>query len=401
MTSPLFGAENGGPSATTVEYIRINSTYLSSWTGTENFRSTVVGSAFTLSTFYIQVDVAPGAGKSYTFTVLKNGAATSLEAIISDSATSATDNVNSVVFAAGDTLSLRSTPSGTPTVPSQVAWNYLVTAPNLTAPLLTSSGSPSSSATSYSAITGGHAQTAGWNTTESSVQIIAPTSGTISNFYARVSTAPSNTRSWQFTIMKNGVASALDLTIANTNTTNSNTSGSVSVAAGDMLSIRAIPTGTPTSPIGTSFGLMFTPTTPGESFFGYGSATAPAATTYENVLGAGNNAWVANEANRLMVLGPYTLKKIIVGLVTAPGAGTSRTIAIRKAGVTTALAVTIADANTTGTTTADVTYTQGETITLASTVSGSPAAATGGIHMGALLYATPTLSSFVPIVMVY
>lgn len=403
MTSPIFGAENSGPNTVTPEFMRINATYFSSWTGTENFRSTVVGSAFTLSAFYIQVDVAPGVGNSYTFTVMKNGAATALEVVVSGASISGADNTNTVSFAVGDTVSLRSTPGGTPTSLSLVSWNLMATSTDLTMPLLTSSGSPSASVTSYSTVTGGHASATGWNTTESSVQMIVPTSGTINNFYARLSTAPSSGRSWQFTIMHNGSASSLDLTIANTNTAGNDITNSIAVSAGDTLTIRAIPTGTPATSTSTSFGLKFTPTTPGESFFGYGTATPPSATltNYDNVLGAGNNAWVPNENNRTMILGPYTLKKVYVKLVTAPGGAASRTFTIRKAGADTALAVTLTGAAVSGNTASDVAYAQGETITLQSAIASGPAAATGGVHTGVLLYATPTISSFAPIVMVY
>src|SRR5689334_12075093 len=138
MTSPLFGSDNSAPSTSVANYNRINATYPASWTGTEGFRATPIGGALTLSNFYMLLDVAPGAGTSYTFTVMKNGSATALTVTISDAATTATDSTHSVSFAAGDTVSIQSQPTGAVATTNLQSWNFLVTTTTLTAPILSS-----------------------------------------------------------------------------------------------------------------------------------------------------------------------------------------------------------------------------------------------------------------------
>jgi hypothetical protein len=397
MTSVLFGGDNSSPSTSATSWNRINATYPSSWsTSSDTVRATPVGGAFTLTNFYIQIDVAPTTGNSFTFTVVKNGTATAMQVVISDLATSGTDTTNSVSVVAGDTLSLQCTPSGAAPVTSTAqSWNFVVTAPSLTAPLLSSLASASTTVTNYASLTAGHVSSSGWSATETDSQIIVPTAGTINNLYVKLSNTPGSTKSFQFTLVQNGSTTTLDATVSGTGTTASDTTHSVSVAAGDTLTMRSVPTNTPNTPTSIAFGMVFTPTNPGESFFGFGSSVAPSAlaTAYEQVLGLGNIAWTAAESGRILVPGPCTLKKVYVKLGTAPGGIATRTFALRKAGATSGLTVTISGASTTGNTAADVTYAQGDTIAYISTVSGSPAADTGGVHIGVLLYATPTITT--------
>ena len=68
---------------------------------------------------------AGAAGSSYTFTVRKNGTDTELTCTASATATSCSDILNSVSFAAGDTISISAVPSS-PTQPTDnldVRWS--------------------------------------------------------------------------------------------------------------------------------------------------------------------------------------------------------------------------------------------------------------------------------------
>lgn len=405
MISPLFGGDNSSPNAAAVSWNRINASYPSSWSSSsEAIRATPVGGAMTLSNFYMATDVAPGSGFSYTFTIMKNGVATALQVLISDLATSATDSTNSVSYAAGDTISIQCTPSGTPATLNVQSWNFRVTTSDLTAPILSSTIGASNSVTNYMGLTAGHISAAGWSATEADSQIIIPTSGTLSNMYAKINANPGASKSFQFTLMKNGAATSLDFTISGAASTSGNdTTHVVSVSAGDTLTIRSIPTGTPATQTNMSFGMVFTPTTPGETFVGFGSALLPSVsvTNYEQILGIGNASWSTTESARLLTPGPYTFTKLYVKLGTAPGTGNSRTFALRKAGSTTALAVTIADTNTSGNSSATINYSQGDTISYISSITATPAAATGGVHAGLLIYTAPTINAFTPIVMIY
>ncbi|MGH9364833.1 MAG: hypothetical protein ACRD1B_06155, partial [Thermoanaerobaculia bacterium] len=73
----------------------------------------------TLAALNVRLNGSPdnGAGtQSYAFTVRKNGADTSpaVTCTISETATSCSDNTNSASFSAGDLISIKSVPSGTP-----------------------------------------------------------------------------------------------------------------------------------------------------------------------------------------------------------------------------------------------------------------------------------------------
>lgn len=71
---------------------------------------------------------APGAGKSWTFTVMVNGAPSALTCTIADAETSGGDLVHEVVVADGDKVSLRSVPSGTP-VGTSARWALISVEP--------------------------------------------------------------------------------------------------------------------------------------------------------------------------------------------------------------------------------------------------------------------------------
>ncbi|HWO41311.1 MAG TPA: hypothetical protein VNO43_05865, partial [Candidatus Eisenbacteria bacterium] len=68
----------------------------------------------TLSDFYVRLSGSPGGATSYSFTVRINGADTTLACTVSGAATSCSDTANSVQFSAGDLVSVKSVPSGSP-----------------------------------------------------------------------------------------------------------------------------------------------------------------------------------------------------------------------------------------------------------------------------------------------
>ena len=82
---------------------------------TESFVNQILPVKGTLSKLNIGLSDAAGSGKTYTFTVMKNGLATSVSCSISETvAVSCGDSENSAIFSADDTISIRSVPSGTP-----------------------------------------------------------------------------------------------------------------------------------------------------------------------------------------------------------------------------------------------------------------------------------------------
>jgi hypothetical protein len=86
-----------------------------------------------LSGMYVEMSVAPGSGKSRTFTLRKNGAGTSITVTISDAALSGNITGQSVSLAAGDTWSFECQASGTPASASVKAAFIMIATPAVTA----------------------------------------------------------------------------------------------------------------------------------------------------------------------------------------------------------------------------------------------------------------------------
>lgn len=400
MKSVVFGVTNSQPSASAVNFLPAMSAYSSSPNSTESQRKQVVPAAFTMSTFFVNLDTAPGTAKSYTFTIRKNSVDTAVTIAISGSNTSGTDNTHSVSFAAGDVITIGVTPSGTPSAPSLIQWNFVADSGGTHfAPLLGGSHTTtnlSTASTVYSQLTGASNGSNTWNATELNQQIICPTGGTISNLYAVSDVAPGTAKSYAITLVQNGSPSALVATVSGSNTSANDTTHSITVAAGDTLSISATPSGTP-AVARYVWGLQFTPTNAGESFFGFGNSNAPSTTTtqYELPLGVGANGYSTTESTKFFCLGATEITALYAKLGTAPGGATSRTITIRQNASSSTAAVTISGSNTTGNITGQsISVAQSDTLDMMLTVGGTPAADTNGLHVGVLTFISAGGSNF-------
>lgn len=395
MISPIFGSVITGVTSTTVSNYWFISSSFSETTAstTESLREIPFPNTFTVSNLYVQVQTAPGAGNSFTFTVVKNGVATALAVTISGTNNSGTDATDSIIFNAGDTISLQSTPGGTPTAPGN--WYFNLTADsgsgNSYGCILGSNiNGPSNVATNYTQLFGGN--TATYDTTEANVECLIATAGTLSNMYVVLSASPGTSKSYAITVNQNGSGSALGPTISGANTTGSDTTDTISISAGDSVSIQTVPTGIPTSPrIG--WGIQWNPTNNGESVYGFGNPVAPSTSVsnYEQVLGPGRGSYNATESLRPNVPGPYTITNFYVKIGTAPGGAANYAYTLRKNSGATALSVTVSGANTTGNITGQsVSFNQGDTLDLQVTPSSTPASTTGGVHTGFVIYIAPT-----------
>jgi len=115
--------------------------------------------------------------------------------------------------------------------------------------------SQAASTTQFWAITGSIAG----NVTELNRVMIMPCDGTLKNLYLRFTTAQSATGSWVFTLRKNGVSTAMTVTITSAdgaNVTKSDTTNTVAVTAGDRICLQAVNNATVTSGIFASLSLI-------------------------------------------------------------------------------------------------------------------------------------------------
>jgi hypothetical protein len=386
MQSHIYGATTLNPSTSATNFNWIAATNLAAWNATEGNRDTVIPHALTLDQLRVVLTTAPGSGKSYAFTVMKNGAATALTCTVSGTATSAQDLANTVSFAAGDTISLRAVPSGTPTAPGGTSWSIRQDAADLFAVIGGASQNPSNTATQYN----GLMSTAGWNNTESNVSSVVPTGGTFKNLHILASAAPGAGTDRAFTLMVNGAASALTCALGASGTTASDTTNTVAVSAGDVVSLRSSVTGTPTA-ANVAWACSFDPTTDGESFLLYGDADTISSTSteYEQPLGRGNNAWGTTEANGNIILAATTIKALYALLSGSPGgSGKSYTFTLRKNAADTTATVAIANTSTANNTTGlSVAVADDDKVALKAEPGGIPTVRSA--RVGTLLYIAP------------
>ncbi len=208
---------------------------------TEGNSCVVVPHAFTLDYFYGALSGSPGVGKSYAFTVYKNGTSTGVTFTISDSAVDNSDTTHSASFVQGDTISVEVVSTGTPTtrIPG---WSFRCTP-------TTNGNSPQwASAASWSNATryqfGGGI--GGNRTVESDVNVYAPVAFSVTDLGVNSDTQPGGAASRIVTFRKNGADQTNIATITGTDFQNFDTTPHTdSVSQGDYFDIKTSVSGSP------------------------------------------------------------------------------------------------------------------------------------------------------------
>ena len=112
--SIILGGTSDGLSASATEYVSPQSSGLNEvWFATEAQRQQLISAASELKKLYVLLSGAPGAGKSFTFT-LRDAGDTSLAVTISDTNTTGNNTSVSVIALAADSVSLQVVPTSTP-----------------------------------------------------------------------------------------------------------------------------------------------------------------------------------------------------------------------------------------------------------------------------------------------
>jgi hypothetical protein len=342
MISPLF-IHSAVPSTTATSWLGMGFNWAAAAnTGAESNVASVVVSPITVSNMFVRLVTASGASGSYTYTLMKNGVATSL-AVIMNNVTTGSDTIDSVSYSAGDTWSVQVTVSGTP-VASGVP-SVFVEINGVQQLISTTAATISNAVATYYTLQGSTS-----STTNTSFGSIIPTAGTINNLYFHT-TAPGAAKSYTCTLVINGVDSALTSVNTGAGVTDSNDSThSVSVSPGDVVYWRIDPSGTPTA-ARVAIAANFNPTTDGESIQTF-SMTGTLATTAPNQftgIGGGGLAPNTSAPIRNNQMGTaFDVKKLYVSHSVAPGTGASYTTTMNFNAASTALTVPITDSATTG-----------------------------------------------------
>lgn len=334
-------------------------------TATEEDVEIILGDTGTLQN--LRVDIveggAPGAGKSWTFTVRKNGADTDLELALSDSETSGTNQSDDVVIAAGDYVSVKVTSSGSPTsgAIASISLEYETTQRGYS---MISGGFESYAGTSYAPFA-----TYGilaLNSYESNFEAgVSPIDFTIRSLYVNVTTAPGAGKERGVNI-RSDYNSLVSLNVTGTDTEASSTGLDVSVSAGDNLNaVLKVDSGPAASIL--RYSLLIEANIDGESILcpGYGEwHDDDPVFDYPGINHAGCVSAVTTE--RVAYSGPsgFILKKLYQNSRTLSFAD-SRTATVRKNGDDTVLECTISGSESSASDTSNtVTYDEGDSVGL-------------------------------------
>lgn len=365
MASFIAGVSGAGASTSATNYAPIGyPSQVTSFGATEATVARPIPVTTNLTNLYVGLLTAPGVGKSFAFTVMKNGSTTGLTVTISGTNTTATDTINTAAFTAADTISLQAVPTSTPTASGKVWWN--VQSDAVGQPIFGSSNN-STSTLQYTGVMG-----RGDATVETRQQVIMPCAGTISNLYVVLSVAPAGVTAKIITLRVNGVASTLTTTVTGAATSNSDTIHSVSVAAGDLVSMEANVTGAPAASA-TRTSILFTPTNANDSvILGANNDDPSNSATQYNLPTTCESSWTGTETDAQMIIGAYTIKNFYARTNAASGAATNFAFTVDNNTVATALTVTCSNTAAIQSIVTDVPIVQGDKLSLKSVPTNTP-----------------------------
>jgi len=345
-----------------------------------------------ISNFKVQVAVAPGEGKSWTFKIRAGNpiADTNLSVIISGTDTVSSLDTDIVSISAGDLVNISAVGTGTPVDAGAVYWTCSFT-PDISGETILSSSSGSWDTSLYYAPLFGRKIP---DSVRFDGQTLFPTSGTLKKFYITLSAAPGAGTSRTFKLEKNGVDSDVAITISGTDISGSDLVNSLSVVAGDKVAFnQTAVSGTPATAIAYS-GVVFSPDTQGEWITAAttddGLQTNPAITEYQT-LACGDSILTATENLQYNLAQTTTAKAIYVALSADPGVSPDAwSFTLRKNGTTdTALTTTIVADDSTGSLVTDVAISDGDLLTTKIVPINSPATSIES-QISYLFYNAPT-----------
>lgn len=326
---------------------------------TENYQ--IMPNPGTFSRFQVYLSEsanAPGAGNSWTFTLIKNGASTAIATTISGTDRLGYDFTDSIHYNAGDTISVLVTSSGSP-ASGRAIWNIKFVPDDIGHTiLLGSSGRAVETSGNITGNPGNHFQLTGNNGSETAAnrdlaQII-PCDGTLKNFYFNQIAAPGSGTSWTFTVNKNGTDTSMAVTIADTNTSGTDLVNTVDVAAGDTFKINVTKSGSPAS-ANSYWGVTFVPDDPQDfalimSDPEIDSVSGTWTGAVEGILSGLIRPAVNGGTGRQQLGAAMSFKSIYAQMYTAPGGSDTFTFNLQKDFTNVGLQTIMSGANTTANT---------------------------------------------------
>jgi hypothetical protein len=270
---------------------------------------------------------------SLAITMTKNGSATSLTCTVQSGTQTCTDATHTVSVVAGDTVGYTYVPTGTPTASANsLPLSVLFTSTAANEGILLTSGNPTSGAsnsvTNYFNVVGQPSFTA----TENLSSFVLPVAGTIDQVYMVSNNAAGTGGSFVYTLEKNGADTTVTCTLSgNSALTCNDTTHSATFAAGDTVSLKSVPSGSPNASARIRFGMRWKPTTTGQALV-MGSANGVATSGTGNTPMNGWSSVSGTEQNRqdIVPIANITFKQLYALVSTVPGGSTTRTLTLRK-----------------------------------------------------------------------
>jgi len=332
------------------------------WSTTETDRHMIMPTAGTVKNLYVKTTTDPTPG-TYTFAIMKNGVAQTLTCAITTGSTSCNDTTHTFTVAQGDAISLRSIPTASAGTLNDIQVSLLISSTVAGESLISGAATTATNTTTlYFAPQGINAG----NATQANRAVVMPSAGNISEMWVDLSVAPGGADTYTFTLVKGGSDQTQTCTVTGAAVTCNDTGHSISVAAGDLISIKRVASATAAATI-ARWGLKFVPTTDGESVqtaWSSGSGTA-ASTTFLPPVASGA-AWAgAPESNKYEIGQACTVKNLYLNYATAPGAARNRVLSVVVNGTPSAVTCTVSAAGTTcNDTTHTASVTAGQTLSL-------------------------------------
>lgn len=216
-----------------------------------------------------------------------------------------------------------------------------------------------------------------WLAAESQRKQVIPIASTLSSLRISISVAPGSGKSRVFTIRKNGSATSLSCTISDTNTSCEDITNSVSLVAGDYISLEQAPSGTPTAGR-WKHSVLFENSGSNISVLIGGSgnnASAMATETWPPLHGGGGEGTTASNRTQTLLPISGTLSNLYINCV-GPSAGNTWTFTALKNGVSQSLSCSMTNpTKTCNDTTHSFSFSAGDIIniyTVANTASQDP-----------------------------
>lgn len=332
----------------------------------------IIPTGGTIGSLYIELSAAPGGGKSYTFTLMLNGAPTALAVQIADTATTGNLVGTEIAVVATDLVSLRCVPAGTPAA-AFAMWTSVFTSTIAAESIYMEHCYPNKTSTVYYCISGyGSAGTS----TQGRAWHPTPIAGTYKKMYVEAAGSPGAAPdAYEIKLRKGPADSGIGVTLDDTNWTGvSDLVNTAAAIAGDTWCWEIAPISTPAANPDVRVSIVFLADTDGESMVIFNDRSyMPSDTDTVYKSNADVTAWNATEARAQSLCQATTLDKMYYYGRIAPGAGKQRVFSLRVEGGDSGVTVTVSDAETTESDLVNsVIVSAGNTIGLKSVPTGTP-----------------------------